>query len=288
MAVIICRPIEPEGETLPLPMDYYDFYNNEDVSSTTSTSDWESVYYDDDGLSTPNEGSTTTTSTSDLESHYALTTIIEEEAKTKSRSKSRPKSRSRSKSKAKNEKESKSSKTTSKMSCKKKSKSKQTKPDPPDAHSSSTPLRLRLYSSLIPTKREVKSHHNILMEAEASILNAIDPAERKAFLEEQRQVLEEIEQERASHEMALAMNSMNRKLKLDDSSKLSQDESKSVHGDNIVNTNNKKVHNGNTSKISLDSGKGGMERDKAPKNSKALRRRRSTLGRLVCKKPEKR
>jgi hypothetical protein len=118
------------------------------------------------------------------------------------------------------------------------------------------------------------------MEAEASILNAIDPAERKAFLEEQRQVLEEIEQERASHEMALAMNSMNMKLKLDDISKLSRDDAKSVHGDNIANTTNKKVNNGNSSE------NGGMEGDKA-QNSKALRRRRSTLGRLVSKKPEK-
>jgi len=78
----------------------------------------------------------------------------------------------------------------------------------------------------------------------------MDPEERDAFLEEQRQVLEEIEQEMASHEMALAMN---RELNLDDSGKLSQ------NGNNTADKVNNSKSNGNSD----DSGKGGGEGDKA-------------------------
>jgi len=88
----------------------------------------------------------------------------------------------------------------------------------------------------------------------------MDPEERDAFLEEQRQVLEEIEQELASHEMALAMN---RELNLDDSGKLSQNDTVLVHGNNTADSTNEKVNNSKSNGNSDDSGKGGGEGDKA-------------------------
>jgi len=229
MPIVTCKRLEPEGETLPVPMDYYDFYDEKEETSTTTKSE--------------------------SESNSILPTIIEEDTKAKSKSKSRPKSSSKTKSRSKSRSKSKScneieldntetsSKSKSKTKSKKKSKAKHTRPDPPE----SLPLSETLTANSVnfPTPQEP---HHILSEVEESILDAMNPAEREAFLEEQRQVLEEIEKDKASHEMALATD---RELNLDDSRKLPEDDPA------LMNENSS----------NLSSRKAGEQRDEAQNDS---------------------